>query len=66
MLKSYFVQSHQISMISSSSSSDNGNSSKRVDPAQIPKEDVSGEVEKVNRFLMEHGHIRHYSEWDEQ
>ena len=32
---------------SSSSSSDNGNSSKRGDPAQIPKEDVSGEVEKV-------------------
>src|SRR5438105_10689808 len=34
-------------MTSSSSSSDNGNSSKRGDPAQIPKEDVSGEVEKV-------------------
>jgi len=32
---------------SSSSSSDNSNSSKRGDPAQIPKEDVSGEVEKV-------------------
>src|SRR5436189_6297365 len=32
---------------SSSSTSDNGNSSKRGDPAQIPKEDVSGEVEKV-------------------
>jgi hypothetical protein len=30
-----------------SSSSDNGNYSKRGDPAQIPKEDVSGEVEKV-------------------
>jgi Protein of unknown function (DUF2795) len=31
-----------------SSSSDNGNNnSKRGDPVQIPKEDVSGEVEKV-------------------
>jgi hypothetical protein len=30
-----------------SSSSDNGNYSKRGDPTQIPKEDVSGEVEKV-------------------
>jgi hypothetical protein len=42
------IESHQIAMTSSSSSSsDNGNSSKRGDPAQIPKEDVSGEVEKV-------------------
>jgi Protein of unknown function (DUF2795) len=30
-----------------SSPLDNGNNSKRADPAQIPKEDVSGEVEKV-------------------
>jgi hypothetical protein len=40
------IESHQIAM-TSSSASDNGNSSKRGDPAQIPKEDVSGEVEKV-------------------
>jgi hypothetical protein len=30
-----------------SSSSDNSNNIKRGDPQQIPKEDVSGEVEKV-------------------
>jgi hypothetical protein len=36
-----------------SSSSDNNNN-KRGDPAQIPKEDVSGEVEKV---ISEHGGI---------
>jgi hypothetical protein len=33
--------------MTSSLPSDNSNNSKRGDPAQIPKEDVSGEVEKV-------------------